>query len=354
MGTQFLDLQNCRALLPQAHGLSLVERLEACLQGINDKDGPTHGSVRRLIRHNKKTQGQQIGSMRYLDSPIEIAQIAHVGSGWINLRAVTRPDRGPAKLHVILVYENGMTWKTIVPLQFLLKGWGDANSGHQCYVHTISHNLSHVRSFEDLRARAEADSDEFYYVGITGRNWLYRLSEHLGEMNRGSRKRFHAAWRESLGMEDVHFASSLMDINLTYEQAMKWEEVAVERFAYGPNGLNMIPGGFKGLQFLHEHRITDRPMISLEDRDRAIAEYVRRNPRKGVPNPCLAELWKDDDYYIRVIEARPKTLSAEQVRHIRKLTSEGVSIEEIAETVGALNEIQVKNVVAGRTYQRVR
>ncbi len=240
-----------------------------------------------------------------------------------------------------------------MPLQFLLKGWGDANSGHQGYVHTISHNLDRVRSPEDWRARVQADSDEFYYVGITGRNWLHRLSEHLYEIGRGSRKQFHAAWRESLGMKYVHFVSSLMDINMTYEQAMKWEEVAVEKFAYGPNGLNMIPGGFKGLQFLHEHRITDRPRISLEERESAIAEYVRRNPRKGVPNPYLAELWKDDNYYLKVIEARPKTLSADQVRQIRQLASEGVSIEDIAETVGALNEMQVKNVIAGRTYRRV-
>lgn len=354
MGTRFVDVQNCRALLPQAHGLAVIERLEACLQGINDQPGPTRGAVRRLIRHNKKTQDQQIGSMRYLDSPIEIAQIAHVGTGWINLQAVTRPDRGPAKLHACLVYPNGMNWKTIVPLQFLLKGWGDANAGHQGYCHVISRNVTEVRIREDGRVGSPDDSDEFYYVGITGRNWLHRLSEHLYEIGRGSRKRFHAAWRESLGMDDVHFASSLMDINMTYEQAMKWEEVAVERFAYGPNGLNMIPGGFKGLQFLHEHRITDRPRIPLDDRDRAIAEYVRQNPRKGVPNPYLSELWKDDDYYLKVIEARPKTLSADQVREIRRMSSEGFSIGEIADEVGALNEIQVKNVVAGRTYRRVR
>jgi len=108
------------------------------------------------------------------------------------------------------------------------------------------------------------------------------------------------------------------------------------------------------MQFLHEHRLTEGQRVSLDERDRAIAEYVRRNPRKGVPNPYLSELWKDDDYYLKVVEARPKTLSAEQVRHIRKLACEGVSIDEIAEAVGALNVIQVKNVVAGRTYRRVR
>ena len=136
---------------------------------------------------------------------------------------------------------------------------------------------------------------------------------------------------------------------------MRWtgEEIHVDRFAYGPNGLNMIPGGFKGLRHLHKLGIIARQNISLEERDGALAEFLQQNPRKGIPNPFIAELWKDDDYYLKVIEARPKTLSVEQVRLIRKLAAEVISIEEIAERVGALNEIQVKNVIAGRTYRRV-
>ena len=354
MKTRFLDARNCHALLPQGHGLSLAQRLEECLRGINDKDGRLRGSIDHLIKQNEKTRSLSRGSKRLIQSPVEVAQASDVASRLINTRAIERPDSAPAKLHTILAYEDGMTWKTIVPLQFLLKGWGDANSGHQCYVHTISHNLSRVQSFEDWRARVQADSDDYYYVGITGRNWLLRLSEHIGDMRRGSRKRFHEAWRDSLGMRDVQFISALIDINLTFEDAMNWEEQNVDRVAYGPNGLNMIPGGFKGLRFLHEHRITDRERISLEERDRAIAKYLRQNPRKGIPNPFMAELWKDDEYYLKVIEARPKTLLGDQVRLIRRLAAEGKSIEKIAEEVGALNETQVKNVIAGRTYRRIR
>jgi len=199
----------------------------------------------------------------------------------------------------------------------------------------------------------EADSDEYYYVGITGRNWLLRLGEHIREMHRGSRKRFHAAWRESLGLRDVLFVSSLLDVNLTFEDAMDWEELHVDKFAYGPNGLNMIPGGFKGLRHLHKLGIIARQDISLEERERAMAEYLRQNPRKGIPNPFMAELWKDDNHYLKVNEANPKRLSAEQVRLIRRLAAEGISVEEIVTEIGALNETQVKNVIAGRYYRRV-
>lgn len=323
------------------------------MRGINETVGPLRGSIDQLVKHNEKTRNRYPGSERYLESPVEVSQASFLANRMINTQAIERHGRGPAKLHTILVYEDGTLWKTIIPLQFIMKGWGDANSGHQCYTHTISHNLGQVRSFEDWRARVEADSDEYYYVGITGRNWLQRLGEHIGEMRRGSRKRFHAAWRQSLGMRDVQFVSSLMDINLTCEDAMKWEEVAVERFAYGPNGLNMIPGGFKGLRYLHKLGIIARQDISLIERDRALGEYLRRNPRKGIPNPFMAELWKDDDHYLKVNEAHPKRLSKPQVLRIRELAAEGRSIEEITDDVGALDERQVQRVVDGRTYQRV-
>ena len=354
MKSKFLDTRNCHALLPQGHGLPLAQRLDECLRQINDKHEELRGSIDKLIEHNEKTRNRTRGSERYCDSGIEIAQISYLADRVVNTRAIEAPASGPAKLHTILVYENGTTWKTIVPLQFLLKGWGDANDGHQCYVHTIAHNLGQIDSPEKWQARREADSDEYYYVGITGRNWLLRFSEHMGELRRGSRKTFHAAWRDSLGLSDVHFVSSLMDVNLTFEDAMKWEEVGVDRFAYGPNGLNMIPGGFKGLKFLHKHRITNRVDISLDERDKAVTEYLRQNPRKGIPNPFMAELWKDDDFYLKNIEARPKTLSPDQVRLIRELWKNDRSIADIADEVGALNEIQVKNVVAGRTYRRIR
>ena len=136
---------------------------------------------------------------------------------------------------------------------------------------------------------------------------------------------------------------------------MNWEEGMVDKHetATGPHGLNMIPGGFKGLRLLHELRITDRVNIPLEERDKAIGEYIRQHPRKGIPNPVIAAWWKDDSNYLRNIEARKKAFSPNQVRQIRKLHEMGWSIPEIAKEVGALTQVQVKNVLVGRTYKRV-
>ena len=307
-----------------------------------------------LIDRNRDTLNGLRGSGRLCKSPVEISQTFIVADRGIQTEAIMRPPIRPALVHTNIQYDNGIFWKTLIPLQFLLKGWGDAASGHQCYVHSISQNMQALESIEGQIARRLADSDDYYYVGITSRNWLLRLSEHLGEMHRGSRKNFHAMWRDSLGLNDVVFSSSLRQVNLSYEQAMNWEEEGVKRIAHGPNGLNMIPGGFAGLKYLHKLGIIGRTNISLEERENAIALFVERYPRKGIPNPFISALWQDDDFYARIMEARAKTLSMDQVRRIRSLAATGINFKEITKQVRALNELQVKNVIIGKTYTRFK
>lgn len=354
MKAVFLDLHNCYSLLPPVGGLPTFARLDECLQGINSQPGVMAGTIDKLIRQNQSTSNISIGYDRLMASPIDIAQNSDLEKRSIHTQAVTRPLAGPALYHSLLGYQNGMVHKRIVPLQFLLKGWGDANRGFQCYVHTISENVPQSVSPEDLLRMNLRNSENYYYVGITGRNWLLRLDEHVREMARGSQRLFYRAWRERYGRSGILFTSFLNDVNLTYEEAMNWEEAKVDKISNDQFGLNMIPGGFKGLRLLHECRLIVSTDISLDARDLAIAEYCRRNPRKGLPNPFIAELWKSDDFYLKVIEAKEKTLSSEQVKRIRSLHAQGKSISQIVDEVGALNEQQVRNVITGKTYRRVQ
>lgn len=354
MKSRFLDLRNCHVLLPKGNGLRSLPRLEVCLREINESQGILHGSIEKLIRRNEITSNNYIGSKRLISSPIEIMQYTYIEKRLTNTQAVEKRFPGPALFHKNIKYENGMAHKITVPLQFLLKKWGDARNGYQCYVHTISHNMNNIKSFPELFIRNMSDSNNYYYVGITGRNWLLRLDEHIREMRQGNRRLFYRAWRERYGMSDVLYSSFLRNINLTYEEAMNWEEKNVDKIASDQYGLNMIPGGFKGLKYLHKLRITDREDITLEERDKAVAEYARRNPRKGLPNPFISELWKNDNYYLKIIEARPKTLSPNQVKKIRELYAKGWLVKDITEEVDALNELQVKNVIAKKTYKRIK
>jgi hypothetical protein len=351
MKLRFLDERNCRALLPTIPGQPVVQLLDDYLQQeVNDKPGNLHGSVEALIRRNKSTVNLSHGYRRLCSANFEVAQRYHAPKREVQIRSVETMSEEPVLLYTVMIYRNGLTWRTVIPLQFLLKGWGDAEHGYQCYVHSVSQKPSETMSspidgYENL-------SDGYHYAGITGRNWLLRLREHTTKIREGSGRKFYQAWLRFLGMTEVYYSSDLKDINLSYKEAMNWEERFVD--GLGPKSLNMIPGGFKGLRHLHEHRITDRISIPLEERDRAIAEYVRQHPRKGIPNPFISELWQDDEFYLKVIKARPKTLSPGQVRRIRELAEKGRPVPEIAAEVGARNEPQVRNVISGRYYKRIK
>lgn len=353
MKAKFLDLHNCHNLLPQVGGLQTFSRLEKCLHDINSHSGVLAGSIDRLIRQNQESGDVSTGSDRLIGSPLDIAQQSNLEKRTVHTQAITRFSPRPALYHTVLGYENGMAHKRIVPLQFLLKGWGDACKGFQCYVHSISENVPESATSEDLHRLNSRDSGNYYYVGITGRNWLLRLNEHVREMANGNSRLFYRAWRERYDKHGILFTSMLKEVNFTYEEAMNWEEAEVDRVASDQYGLNMIPGGFKGIRLLHKCRLIDNESISLDERESAIAEYCRRNPRKGLPNPFIAELWKSDDFYLKVIEAKEKTLSSEQVKQIRLLHAQGWPLPQIVDEVEALNNEQVRRVIAGKTYRRM-
>jgi hypothetical protein len=245
-------------------------------------------------------------------------------------------------LHVLVTETDGLKRSVSLPLQALIVGWGDVTEGHQGYGHSISfdHEGSHV--------------EQWYYAGITSRNWLERMEEHLQEIRSGGNKRFHAAWRAYAGNSRVMLGSELVVLNHSYEGIMAWEEEQVDTHMATGRSLNMIPGGFKGLRFLHEHRLTASMNISLEERERAILEYVRRGSvRPRVPNLLLAELWRDNQFYLKVLAGRGDVLVPAQVIAIRQLAAEGMDEKQISEEVGARNLNQVKRVLAGKTYRRV-
>jgi hypothetical protein len=118
------------------------------------------------------------------------------------------------------------------------------------------------------------------------------MGEHFNEIRSGSNKTFHRAWREYAGRNDVMLSSELITTNHTFKQIMDWEEWAVDEQMKAGTSLNMIPGGFKGMKFLHEHRLTDKPVVSLKQRNKAIQKYQALHPRAGIPNLIISELWK--------------------------------------------------------------
>lgn len=352
MSKRFLDRRNWQSLLPSTEGLQAFEGLEQCLSELNEQPGPHQGLFDKLIKQNRKTANLRGGYNRLFPTIIDIAIGLNYQTGVVQVQAYERPSQSPILLHLIFENTPNIGWKIVLPLQFVLKKWGDANRGYQGYIHTICHDMPRIASMARFLQRQSSNEDDYPYVGITGRNWLQRLDEHVREINTGGRRKFYRAWKESLNIKDVLIVSQLVEINLSYDDAMKWEEVRVDQIASGPNGLNMIAGGFKGQRELHKLGLTSKKRLSLQERERAIDKLVRQSPRKGIPNPFIAECWKDPEHYAKVIGARKKSLSVEQVRRIRELKQEGWSVKDIVEEVGALNDRQVYGVVRGDTYNR--
>lgn len=363
---KYLDIKNCKALLPKDESDIVVQQVDQYLESINNGESGHAGLIDELIEHNKKSVGEPFRlfiSQNLIDVCLSVISISGVNKVSTLNSVIDVLVREPSKLQLEFNNEKGTYWKVIIPLQFLLKGWGEADKGYQCYHHTIVENIKPAVITKTPLGMSEKHPEphelenlkQYTYFGITGRNWLKRFSEHLGEIRRGSNKRFHQAWREFMGIQDVLYISTLVDVNYTYEKVMQWEEWAVDEHGTvaSPNILNMIAGGFKGLRELHKLGITKRVNITLKERDKAIEEYARRCPRKGIPAPWMAKYWGIDENYLNYINKREDTLSDEQVREIRKLSKNGMSAEDITNEVNARNVDQVKRVLAGKTYNRV-
>lgn len=233
---------------------------------------------------------------------------------------------------------SGRPWHITLPLAFLLRGY------------TLQKN-----TFTGYEHRIEKPNGEFYaYAGITSRSWLTRMLEHLRGVRKGETKMFYNAWRAFAEETDIRFSSSIGAINRTYTQIMNWEERTVDHHHKHGRSLNAIPGGFKGLQYLHKlGRLRRVNGPDLKNREQAVREYCHENPNAGVPNLLMRELWKDEDYAAQVICNRPERLSVDQVREIRHLAAFDTPPEVIVDQVGARNLTQVSRVIEGDTYGRI-
>jgi hypothetical protein len=144
---------------------------------------------------------------------------------------------------VLVTEMDGVKRLVSVPLQALMVGWGDVAEGHQGYAHSISF-------FDEDGAHV---IEQWSYIGITSRNWLVRMEEHLQEMRSGSNKRFHAAWRTYAGDSRVMLCSELIVLDHSLDGIMAWEEEQVDIHMASGSSLNISSGC--GLQ-PHQHRRT--------------------------------------------------------------------------------------------------
>lgn len=382
MSRRCLDERNTLALLPIPN--ASIEQLEASLGEIDaGMHGAARGCLSELIKINKRTRhGQKAWERLKAGRKHDLV----ITFRFIIFDEQEDPDQcfysweadthGTSQAPTLMCYFDRVSGKPpesgfgspngayvqsrrvfSVPVQCVLKGWGNVESGHMIYEHNIS-----AMDF------AEQQFESISYIGLTSRNWQTRYKEHQRDALTGSELIFHTSLRKvfnctglvqsglgsfELVRKGAVLLSELQYVNLSYEEAMQVEEKMVERTLY-PKGLNMIPGGFAGFQFLHKLGLLGRSQVSIDERDKAASKYMIEKALGPHLAPWVKENWADDQFYEQVIFKRKNTLNRDQILSIRKYGNEwGYDPDLIANLVGA-NDRQVRDVLSGKYYSRIK
>ena len=267
---------------------------------------------------------------------------------------VTSPEAGPGPVHECVVLQ----------LPHVLGPARPAPTAYAVYVHTLMPDIA-----------VPSGTACMSYVGLTRQGWQKRLAQHRAAAKAGSPLLFHRALRDwEVRCKVVEHR--VLAVDLQEGAAMDLEETLVagttdagilaavgaatdpgQRWFAGtlyPKGLNMIPGGREGLRHLHRMgALAPRAPVDAERREEMLAALMRPD-RSGRPNPLLAALWLDADYAERIVCGPEGRLKPGQVREARLLHALGRDVPEIASAVGARDEGQVRRLLSGRTYGRIR
>lgn len=228
-----------------------------------------------------------------------------------------------------------------VPVAMIINGTRDFSSTYQMYQHYF----------------VTDDNGESIpngcYTGITKRGWRVRWNEHLRSADAGSHYLFHKAirrWHQK-ALVSVHV---VVACGMSERDALAVEEEIVAKESLYPLGLNMVPGGNKGLAYLRRiGAIGERERVTPDDRQKRINGFFERTSRKGLPNPLAAVNWLDSEYAEKVICGGEDRLKPHQIRSARYFSSLGHDATEIASKIGARTVTQVKRLLAGETYSRI-
>jgi len=272
------------------------------------------------------------------------------------VRAKHEKESAPVVFLSMHSFSLDVPMRVEIPLRAMLKGDQDLAGTYTVYLHAL-----------------KSDDGQYHvYYGITKRGWNVRFMEHTkAAVAEDSRRLFpkklaaliDARVAELRGEKDSRpklagIISSICAIGLDKDQALDVEEYLVDKYSLATkhsNGLNMIPGGREGIRLLHQLSGSNpENALETDSREAAFDAHLARHPQIGVPKPGVSAAWNDPAYAEAVICGRDNRLSADQVREIRYLAATGFDVATIKLRVEALDDTQIRRVLAGRTYSRIR
>lgn len=292
---------------------------------------------------------------------IEIEQRVHPEKGTLHVAKVSQDDRESNRAPCVFLNMRSISldipMRVEIPLRAFIKGGMKLRGTYVVYLHALLSD----------------DGKQHVYYGITKRGWNLRFNEHTKiAFQEGTRRLFpqklnaliEARVAQIMGGSDdrpklTGIISALCGVGLDEDAAMDTEEYLVDKYSLSSkheNGLNMLPGGREGPRALHKLSLNvprDR-VLDTDERETLLDEYLTKHPLVGVPNPGIAAKWNDPAYAEAVICARENRLTADQVRRIRYLAALGATVDTITAQTGAQDVGQVRRVIEGRTYGRIK
>ena len=356
----YVSLRNMHHLM---EGLSFrisecADVLDHALVKLNDSNGVPD----RILEWNARGGG----SWRPLTLPIEGRLVVEITERYGRERGrmviancienKTEKEKAPLAIFSMQSLSLDIPMRLELPLRALIKGGQDFANTYCVYLHAL----------------VSDDGKDYVYYGITKRGWNARFMEHTkAAVADGSQRLFpktfaaliDARAAEISGCPDqrpklMGMITAACALGLTQDQALDTEEYLVDKYSLAskhPNGLNMIPGGREGIRVMHELTRRDaQSFVDTDAREAALDEHLARHPQLGVPKPGVAVAWNDAAYAEAVICGRNNRLSGDQVREIRYLAASGRTVSAIKQRIDTINDTQIRNVLSGRTYSRIR
>ena len=244
-----------------------------------------------------------------------------------------------------------------IPLKFLLKTTGKLK-GYQLYCHTTPKGeySYHTESPQQYISDGRYSS----YIGLTGRGWIRRNQEHIADAMKGSHYKCHQALRNYTTSD-----SYLLAAGLSKDEANDLEEKWVDEYTLFPCGLNMIPGGLKGIKYLQSQGIKTRKGHTSERNPQLVNQHYQVCKKTGRRNIFEPPIWAyDDEVMSKIVLGRSDTFSKNELASIRYLneylTSLDYSLDEIQKHI--LRELRLttksekrrlKLLLRGKTYSRI-
>lgn len=316
----------------------------------------------RIVQWNRRG-GHAVGPLKLAGRggiAIDVTETFSPSHGKMHMATVIEKKDDPERAPVVFLSMRSIAldipMRVEIPLRTILRGSPALAGTYVVYLHVLLSD----------------DEKDFVYYGITKRGWNLRFDEHMKAALRTKQPRLFprklaelidARVAQRAGKDDdrqklAGVITTLCSVGVDEDMAKDTEEYLVDKYSLAskhPLGLNMIPGGREGVRVLHQlSGKAPESLVETEDREVALVEYRESHPQIGVPKLGVAVAWNDPAYAEAVICGRDNRLSADQVREIRYRAATGQNLASIKASVGALDDAQVRRVLAGRTYSRIQ